>query len=229
MEEINLKELFLYIKDRILIMIAIVLGVLVLGCAYSVFLKTPLYKSTSTVLLVSDEGLASGGTSNITYTDLQVNQKLVGTYSELVKSRAVLSSVINNLALDYSVEQLSSKITVSTVKDTEIIKIEVNDPDASIAAVTANEIVKVFGEEIKRHYKLQNVSVVDVAEEPDSAYNINIIKDLVMYVLVGIVLSLGVVFVIYYFDTTIKSADDVEKKLGLPVLGIVPKVKVKEA
>ena len=85
-----------------------------------------------------------------------------------------------------------------------------------------------FGEEIKRHYKLQNVSVVDVAEEAEEPYNINFIKDAIIYFLIGFVVAAGIVFITYYFDTTIKSAEEVENKLELPVLGIVPKVKNKQ-
>lgn len=226
MEEINLKELFDYIKERIFMIIAVTLAVVALGCVYSSFLKTPMYKSTSTVLLVSDDGTT--GNTGTTQSDVNLNKSLVSTYSELVKSRTVLKTVIENLSLEYEVSELSEKITVSNVSDTEIIKISVTDADSSLAADIANEIVNVFGEEIKNHYKLQNVSVVDVAEEEEQAYNINFVKDVVIYMLIGCVLALGTVFVIFYFDTTIKSAEEVENKLGLPVLGIVPKINRKE-
>ena len=67
-----------------------------------------------------------------------------------------------------------------------------------------------------------------MAEEAEEPYNINIVKDMVIYLFVGIVLAFGVVFVIYYFDTTIKSSDEVENRFDLPVIGVVPKVKRKE-
>lgn len=227
MEEINLKELFDYIKERLFMILAITLAVVALGCVYSSFLKTPMYKSTSSVLLVSDDGQASGGTTATTQSDVQLNKSLVSTYSELVKSRTVLKAVIKNLDLDYDVAELDEKITVSNVNDTEIIEIHVVDSNRDLAAQIANETVATFGDEIKKHYKLQNVSVVDVAEEAEQPYNINFVKDAVIYMLIGVVLALGTVFVIFYFDTTIKSAEEVENKLGLPVLGIVPKVKSK--
>ena len=226
MEEINLKELFDYIKERILVVIIIILAVLVAGCIYSIFLKKPMYQSETTVVLVSDNGTLGGGTT--TQSDDNLNQRLVSTYSEIVKSRRIADKVIKDLSLDYTIDELLNNITVSNTSDTEIIKIVVKDQDKALAADIANEIVKVFGEEIKDIYRLQNVSVIDVAEEAEEPYNINMVKDLVIYLLVGIVLSCGAVFVVYYFDTTIKSAEEVEKKLGLPVFGIVPRVKYKE-
>ena len=120
-----------------------------------------------------------------------------------------------------------NEVKVSNSDNTEIIKIRVIDKDRGLAADIANEIVKVFSEEIKSIYKLQNVSVVDIAEEADEPYNINYIKEFVIYVLSGIVLACAIIFVIYYFDTTIKSAEEIENGLGLPVFGVVPEVKRK--
>lgn len=226
MEEINLKELFDYLKERILIIAIITLAVLVVGCVYSIFLKTPMYKSQTTFVLVSDDGTASGG--SYSQAEATLNKNLVATYSDLVKSNRVVDKVIKNLSLNYTVNGLKSRISVTNTTNTEIIKVSVEDADKALAADIANEIIKVFSEEIKEIYRLQNVSIVDIAEEAEAPYNVNIVKDIIIYLLVGLVLGCGSIFVVYYFDTTIKSADEVEKKLGLPVFGIVPKVKYKE-
>lgn len=227
MEEINLKELFDYIKERVLIVAIILLGVLVIGCIYSIFLKTPMYKSNTTIVLVNDDGSA-GGNASLTQSDVNLSKSLVATYSDIIKSRRVLETVIKNLSLDYTYSKLSSNVTITNTTNTEIIKISVSDSDKALAADIANEIVKVFGEEIKGIYKLSNVSLVDKAVEADEPYNINIVKDLVIYILVGLVLGIGIIFVVYYFDTTIKSAEMIENKLGLPVYGVVPRARQKK-
>ncbi len=226
MEEINLKELFDYLKERILVITIIVLAVLVVGCVYSIFLKTPMYKSQTSFVLVSDDGTAGGG--SYSQAEANLNKNLVATYSDLVKSDRVIDKVIKNLSLSYSVNGLKSRVTVTNTTNTEIIKINVEDSDRALAAAIANEIIKVFGEEIKEIYRLQNVSIVDKAKEAESAYNVNLVKDIVIYLLVGLVIACGSIFVVFYFDTSIKSADEIEKKLGLPVFGIVPKVRYKE-
>ena len=221
MEEINLKELIDYIKSRVVLILFIILIVVVVGSAYSLFFKVPKYRSATTIVLVSD----SGQSSQTTQTDVNLSKSLVPTYSEIVKTDAVVGKVIKNLALDYSISSLKSNISVTTINNTEIIKIVVTDPDKALAADIANEIVKVFSAEIKSIYKLQNVSQIDVAAEADNPYNINIVKDLAIYILVGLVLSFGYVFVVFYFDTTVKSSEEIENKLGLPVIGVIPKVK----
>lgn len=227
MEEINLKELFDYIKERVIMIVIIVLAVLIVGCVYSIFVKVPMYKSTTSIVLVSDDGT----TNQTTYTqsDVQLNKSLVSTYKEIVTSRRILEKVIDNLSIDTTYEKLRKNVVVSNNKDTEIIEIEVKNSDKALAADIANEIRIVFADSIKDIYMLQNVHTVDTAQEADKPYNINIIKDGCIYILIGIVLAFGTIFVIYYFDTTIKSADEIEKKLGLPVIGIIPKVKRKES
>ena len=79
-------------------------------------------------------------------------------------------------------------------------------------------------DEVKDKYKLDNASVLDAAEVAKHAYNKNIIKDNLIYILAGLILGFGITFVIYYFDNTIKNTEVVEDKIGLKVLGVVPKV-----
>ena len=145
MEEINLKELFNYFKNRIVLILIIVLVVVLFGSIYSLFLKVPVYESMSSIVLVSDEGQAGGNSSSsYSQTDAQLNKNLVSTYSEIVKSRRIAESVIKNLSLNYSVDELLEEVKVTNSDNTEIIKISVIDKDRGLAADIANEIVKVF-------------------------------------------------------------------------------------
>ncbi len=216
MEEINILEVLEYFKSKIIWIIGTILIIVILGNVYTVITREPLYKSNTTVVL------ANSGDSSYSQTALSINQNLVPTYSEMVKSRKVLSQVINNLDLDYTVEELTPAIGVSSVADTEIIKIEVSDSNAKVARDIANEIADVFTGEVKQYYNLDNVSVLDAAIIEKEPYNITYLKDNLIYILVGLILSCGVIFIIYYFDTTIKSTEAIEEKLDLTILGVVP-------
>lgn len=220
MEEIDLKEMFDYFLGRVSwIIIAVALAVAV-GNVYTMFTRVPMYRSTTTLVLVSEnKDSASYNTS-----EQQLNKNLVGTYSEIIKSRTILNAVIRNLDLDYSYSVLQNRITVSSVNNTEIIRIAVADPDPKVATKIANEIAKVFVSEINKFYKLNNVSVLDRAENNSVPYNVNYLKDNAIYIMIGLVLSCGIIFIFFYFDTTIKTSEEIEKKLGLTVVGIVPKV-----
>lgn len=220
MEEIDLKEMFDYFLGRVSwIIIAVALAVAI-GNVYTMFTRVPMYRSTTTLVLVSEnKDSASYNTS-----EQQLNKNLVGTYSEIIKSRTILNAVIRNLDLDYSYTTLQNRITVSSVNNTEIIRIAVADSDPKVATKIANEIAKVFVSEINKFYKLNNVSVLDRAENNSVPYNVNYLKDNAIYIMIGLVLSCGIIFIFFYFDTTIKTSEEIEKKLGLTVVGIVPKV-----
>lgn len=222
MEEIDLTELFDYFLKRALYIFITVIACLVIGLTYTIFLKEPKYKSDVNVIIVNKDKQTTSLQS-----DLAANQKLAATYRELVGSRRILNQVIDNLDLNYSIGQLQQMVSVENVNDTEIIKITVSSSEPKEAKVIANETAKIFQDEVKDIYNLENVSIVDKAILAKEPYNINIVKESVIYIALGMVLSCGVIFVIYYFDNTIKSIDQVEKRLGVPVIGTVPSVRKK--
>ena len=217
METIDLKELFEYYKSKFGIVILFVALVGILGCLYGLFIQKPMYKSSTSIVLISE----AKDNSQLTYNDVSVNQNLVSTYSEIVKSKRVLSQVINNLNLNYTYGALSNNIEVSSVTGTQIIKITVTDENSKTAMKVANEIGKVFAKEIPKLYNISNVNILDTAEVASSAYNVNIAKQSTIFLLAGLVLGLGVVFVMYYFDRSVKNASQIEDKLKLPVLATV--------
>ena len=227
MEEINLKELFDYFKEKLTLFLTIVFSIIVIGCFYSIFLKTPLYQSNSTILLASDK---------ITSNDVTLNKSLLGTYKEIATSRTVIEKVINNLSLNESVNSLKNGITVNALSDSLMIQISVSYKDKELAADITNELVNFLqkckfilkSQEIKSKTSMQNIQVQDTAVVSTKPYNVNIIKDMLILIAGGVVVALAIIFIMYYFDTSIKSADDIEEKLGLPIFGVVPKVKRKE-
>lgn len=217
METIDLKDLFDYYKSKLGVVILFVVLVGILGCLYGLFIQKPMYKSSTSIVLISE----AKDNSQLTYNDVSVNQNLVSTYSEIVKSKRVLGQVINNLNLNYTYGALSNNIEVSSITGTQIIKITVTDENSKTAMKVANEIGKVFAKEIPELYNISNVNILDTAEQPSSAYNVNITKQSAISLLAGLVLGLGVVFVMYYFDRSVKNASQIEDKLKLPVLATV--------
>ena len=214
MEEIDLKELLIFVKDKIGLLITITAGVCILGCIYGLFIQTPMYESYTTVILSSNES-----SSAINQADVNLNRVLVDTYAEIVKSRRVLTQVIDELDLDLSYEDLYSKITVSAVNDTEIIKIAVNDKDGIKAKNIANVTAEYFTEEIVVLYNMNNVDILDEAIESENPYNINVVKQTIIYLMLGFIIAAGILFIIFYFDRSVKSIEQVEQKIKLPILG----------
>ena len=215
MEEINLKDFWNYYKKYIVYIAFFVALAVLLIIIYDIGLKKPLYSTYTTVVLVKD---TSDNEDTINQSDVALNQKLVSTYREIIKSRLVLDQVISNLGLNYSVEQISKKINVQALADTEILKIIVTDGDSSVAASIANAIANVFDKEIKQIYKISNVSIIDKALVPTSPSNNKVFRDVILMFLLSFVGSSAIVFVIFYFDDTIRDSDEIEKETGVPVI-----------
>lgn len=220
MEEINLKELFDYFIDKIKYIIIATLVCCLIGGIYTKFLTVPMYKSSTTVILGSNQE----GTG-ITQSDISINNNLVSTYAEIIKSRRVLEQVQKELNESYTYKELADEISVSSINNTQIIKITVEDNNALNAKIIANLVAKVFTVEVPELYNLDNVHILDVAIEEDEPYNINVAKSSIIGGVLGLVLSSGIFFVIYYFDRTAKSVEQVEEVLQMPILGSVEETK----
>jgi len=223
MEELDLKELFNIFWERKLEIILIILICIVLGAVYSFALLKPEYKSDTTLLLTQITSTEGENNTSITQTDLTLNSKLVSTYSELIKSKAVLRKVIDELSIsNLDEENLKESIKVSAVTDTEMIKISVTNSNPNYAEIIANKIAEVFSEKIADIYKINNVYVVDKAEVSETPSNINHAKDIVIFIFIGIVVACGYVLLINMLDNTIKTEADIEKITGLMVLASIP-------
>lgn len=219
MEELNLMDLLKYYLKKSYIIILMTILVALMGYYYVEEIQVPMYHGT---LVQKNNGAT---TAYETQNELTISEKLVSTYSELIKSRRILSQVIQNLKLDLTESELAKNITVISASDTSIIKITVSDANKKKAVEIANQIAKVFKAAIIKIYDLENVTIIDEAIVEDIPYNVNLVKQMLIFTCLGLVLSCGIVFVMYYFDGTVKNKKEVEEKLKLPVLGEVPVAK----
>lgn len=223
MEEINLKEFFDYYKKYVLIVLSVILFSIAGILIYNVFFKVPVYTTSTTVVLVKNESLNENNNNTIDQNDITLNQKLVSTYRQIIKSKLVLNQVIRELDLDYSYEKIYSEVSVKAEDDTEILRITVTDSDAKRSKNIANMIARVFDKEVTQIYNINNVSVIDIAEIPDKPSNNNLIRDIILAILVSFVASSAVIFVIYYFDDTLRDIDSIESEMKVGLLSKIYK------
>ena len=228
MEELDLKEIFNLFWNKKLRIVIIVAFFAVIGVIYTMGFVKPVYTSNTTLVLAKMDNSNNNNGNNlnneggVTTSDVTLNSKLVSTYSELVKSKKVLRTVISNLSIKLDEDDLRKNVSVSSVKDTELIEIKVTNRDPAVAAKVANEIANVFIENVKEIYSLNNVHVVDKAEPADSPSNIHHIRNVIIFTFIGVVVAVVYVLLLNMLDTTVKSAEDVEKMLDLPVLASIP-------
>ena len=216
--ELDLRQIFQMISQRWLMITSVTLVSLIASAIISFFLLTPIYEA-STTLIVSYK---QNQESVMTYNDLQTSQKLVATYSEIVKSERIADAVIEKLDLDMTASQLNQKISVAQVGTTEILKITVDDANPELAASIANTVSDTFQEDINEMMEVENVSTIDIAKVPESAVKPNKLMNVAIAGVLGMMISIGLVFVLEFLDRTYKTPHDVEQHLGLPLIGAIP-------
>lgn len=221
MDEINLQEFLYNLRKKIPVLIIATLIGAILGGVNLIFMTKPMYESSTTLILVKSN---SESNSSITQTDIVLNQKLIGTYSEIIKSRSVAKEVIDSLGIDMSVEELISSITVSSKTDTEILKITVRNDDNNLAPKIASTLANVFTKKVKEIYDINNVAIIDEAEVPTKPYNTNSLKTIGIFTFGALLVTVLFIFVVTYFSNTVKDEEELERLLNLRVIAIIPKI-----
>jgi capsular polysaccharide biosynthesis protein len=222
MEEIELKEIFLLFWSRKFAVMSIIIFFILIGGFYNLFFIVPEYKASATIILAKSEN--GDVDKSITQTELTLNQKLVSTYSELMKSKAVLNEVIDNLQIPELTEtKLKKNISVNAIRDTELIEISVTHENSAYVDVIANEVSRVFMNKVAEIYKINNVHVVNEAEPTNTPYNTKNIKYIIMALGVGIMAATTYVIIASSLDSSLKTSDEIESKTGLLVLATIPK------
>lgn len=231
MEELDIKEFIEILLEKKWLIIIVTLICMIVGYTYNSCITTPLYKS-STTLLLAKTATENASIINqeyvnqaITQTDITLNEKLVSTYSELAKSSGILSKVITNLNLNMTEEQIKKNITISEVDNTEILKVTVANTNSKQAATIANELALVFSERIKDLYNIDNIKVVDIAVATKSPYNIQPKKYGIIGAGIGFVASVVFVLFMNLIKNTARTAKQVERNTNISVLATISKDK----
>lgn len=214
--EIDLREVFYAIKKRILAIMAVtILGAAIAG-AYTQFLVTPMYSATSMMLVLTKETTLSS------LADLQIGSQLTQDYSMLLTTRTVLQSVVDNLELDMTYEELEERVEITYPQDTRIMEITVTYPDPEMAKTIVDELASVGAAFIENQMEVVPPKIIEEGEIPEQPTSPSRSRNVALGALAGLVLAAGVVVVLSIMDDTIKSEDDIEKYLGLSTLASIP-------
>lgn len=220
MEEINIKDFFIYLKKYFFAFVLLIAVAVVGVVVYDTAIKKPIYQANTTVVIAKSDGVDGVAA---TLNDINASQKLVTTYGEIAKSELVLNQVIENLKLNMSVKALGKNLSIKPVDDTSILSITARDLNPRLAAMIANEIAMVFSKQVTEIYKIDNVKQLSVAVTPENPSNNTLNRDIILAVVISVAIVAGFAFVRFYLDDTVKHSDDVEKNLGMSTAGSILK------
>lgn len=220
--EIDLREVFLILLGKLWLIILVGIFTAAIAFTFSQFVMEPVYESTTQIYILNKQE-----NNTVTYSDVQLGTQLTKDYAELIESRYVLESVIEELQLktvnpELDYDAMLKKITVTTPTDTRILAITVSDTDPVLAMDIANSIREAAAVHIKNVMDIEAVNVVDTANLPTEKSSPSVFKWTAIGGFIGMFLVMAIVLVWYLLDDTIKTSDDVERYLGLSTLALIP-------
>ncbi|WP_282033703.1 YveK family protein [Metabacillus indicus] len=225
-ETISLKELFQTLKKRLSLIIIITAIAAATSGLISFFVLTPIYQS-STQILVNQ---AKSDQQAFQYNEVQTNLQLINTYNVIIKSPAILDKVIQQLDLEMTTGELNSNVTVGSEQNSQVVTISVQDEKPKQAAEIANTIATVFQKDIAEIMNVNNVSILSKAElgTDPSPIQPKPLMNIAIALVIGLLAGVGLAFLLEYLDNTIKTEEDIEKHLGLPVLGAITRIDMEQ-
>ena len=224
-ETISLQDIFRTIRKRAGMIISLTVLSIIVAAIISFYVLTPIYQA-STQILVNQQKTDQ----QIQTTEIQTNLQLINTYNVIIKSPAILSKVIERLDLEMTPSQLANQITVSNAQNSQVVDVSVQDELAFRAVDIANTTAQVFQEQIQVLMKVDNVNILSPALLPENPSPVkpNKMLNIAIATVLGLMIGVGLAFLLEYLDTTVKTESDVEELLQLPIIGLVSPIDDKD-
>lgn len=228
-ETISLQKIFEVIKKRFFLILFLTIITVSIVTTVSYYILTPIY-SSKTQFIVNESRKGSESDLILDQNTIRTNVELINTYNVIIKSSAILDDVISELNLPYSMEILSRNIQVSSEQDSQVVTVVVKDSDPKRATEIANTTVHVFQNKISDIMNVDNVNVLSkaVTKEKPIPVEPKPILNIAIAIVLGMMLGVGLAFLLEYLDTKLHKESEIQEKLNVPVLGVVPTITKKD-
>ncbi len=225
-ETISLKDIALTLRKRLKLIIVMAIVAVIASGIISYFVLTPVYQA-STQMLVNQK---SSEQSTLDPNQIRSNIDMINTYKQVIQSPAILDIVVEDLGLQQSTDALISKISVNSQENSQVFSLTIQDEDPAQAVKLANAISDTFSKEVPSIMKVDNVEILASAVLKDNPSPIKPkpLLNIAIALVVGLMAGVGIAFLLDYLDNTIKTEEDIQKILGLPVLGSIPKMSLED-
>ena len=221
----ELKQLLTMLRKNFLFIIFVPILLSVITAVISTFFMTPVYETSSTLYIINQKSFSE---DPLTYEEILRNQQLVKDYMELIKSKIIIRTALEELKIqDITPNELSNRVTVSSKNDTRILELKVEDRYPVRCMELSNKICEVFIKKAIDLAKINNISIVDVAEVPTSPVKPKPFLYTVLTFLISILIILAIFYLLELINETIKTSEDIETYLELSVLGTIPSFDIK--
>ena len=215
--ELDLLELFHYLKKKLWLVAAAAVLFAALGFAVSQFLMTPQYTASTRMYVLNRTNA-----TNVVYADIQTSTYLLTDYKVLITGENVTKEVIEILDLDCKPRELERMIEVTAPENTRVLQINVSAPDPKLASEIANCVRVVSSAQIEEIMDVDAVKLVYEAAIPEKPSSPHVQLNTIIAGALGMFAAVFVLVIAFMLDDTIRTEEDVERRLGLGTLGVIP-------
>lgn len=217
-EKFDLVKLLNILKKNIKLLLILPAICLVVSAALTFFVMPDKYTASTQILVNMKKS-----SSDLAFQNVQSSLQSVNTYTEIIKSPRILDKVSREFDGQYSTAELNSFLKVTNQTNSQIITVSVTTGNKSESDKIVNKISKVFAHDMPKIMSVDNVAILSSAHDNAVKVSPIVSVNLVISIIVGIVLAILIIFLKELLDKRIKTEEDVESQLGLPILGSIQK------
>lgn len=223
-KEIDLKVGLLCILNKWWLIIILIIT----GCSISYYVTKefvePTYEAKTTLFIGKEQNEIAG--MGISLSDLQTYNQLIVDYQEIAKTRLIIQPVIDKLGINMDIENFQKELYINTIKDSRLFTVSFRHSNPQLAAAIANLVATELQMKATEVINVENVRIIDEALVPISPIKPNIAINTTITGFLGFLFSLMIISLMYFLNNTIKTTSEIEKKLGITVIGTIPLFKV---
>lgn len=217
-ETIDLQELFQILKKHLLLIFALAVSIMALSGVFTLFFITPVYQTSTQLILVprvSEGALLTQG-------EINANLQMINTFNEVLVSPMILNEVIDELDLTLTAGSLRSMVTARNTTNSQVITLTVQNENAELASKIANTTAEIFKMEVLENFNMDNVRILADAQIPNRPISPRPLLNVGIGLVIGAMIGIFLAFLLEFLDKTVKTEQEVEKLIGVPVIGIIP-------
>lgn len=219
-ESIRIEEIINILLKRWKMILSITLLATLTAGIISFFVIAPKYEASTKVFIGKEK--TDSKDQNYNNSDIQMYQQLLKTYAEVIKTNALVEKAINAEGFDLISKDVLDDLTVTPAANTQILEIKYISKDRNLSKEVLDSITNQFIKTSTELIPNGNVKIVEPAELPENPASPNKKLNIAIAFLLGLMVSVGLAFLLEFLDNTFKSKEQLEQILGIPVIGAIP-------
>ncbi|NFG42693.1 capsular biosynthesis protein [Clostridium botulinum] len=219
-EVIRIEDIVDVLRKRWKMILSITIIATVFSAIMSFFVISPKYQASTKLFIGKENNEAQVQSYNSN--DVQMYQKLLKTYAEVIQTNDLVEKAIENEDLKLESSKVLKNLTVTPRADTQILEISYINTDPIVAKNVVSLVTSQFVQSATELISNGNVKVIEEVRTPEEPVSPNKKLNIAIAFLLGLMISIGLSFLIEFMDNTFKTKEQVENILELPVIGMIP-------